>query len=80
METPTDGKEVLEPVVMLNLMNNTLKLHGPPIQGTLKEILETLKALSSGHQKASWEGKEVLAQLTRRVVRQFGDSGHLPVS
>jgi hypothetical protein len=78
-ETLADGQVSMEPVVMVNLMTNTLKIQDVRIKGSQRETMEALKALSSGNQQASGQGKQVFEQLTRKVADQFGDSGKLPV-
>ena len=64
------GKMVMEPVIIYNPIHNTVKLITRPV-GTLDpEMIEQMRQIASGKQKASEEGPAVFTFLKESVIHQ----------
>jgi hypothetical protein len=79
IENQGNGRHQVAPLVLYNLMNNSLKLQDREISGTAIEIMESLKNLSSGKEKAPHEGRGVFEHLTTMVRSRFGEKNVLPL-
>ena len=66
--TGDNGQYRMGPFIMYSIINDKLKLYTDTISGNQKDILEFLKGLSSGSQKAHYEGEEVFTQLTKMTM------------
>ncbi len=73
LEKNEKGGYVLGPAVMYNKMDNSLKMVSGGISGAGAKILDALKAVSSGDEKADMEGSAVFHHLAGKV-----EIRHLP--
>ena len=62
-----NNQYILGPVVMYNKMENSLKMYEGSLSGENAQIAAALTAVSSGKEKATFEGPEVFNELSGRV-------------
>ncbi len=64
------GKMVMEPVIIYNPIHNTVKLITWPVSTLDPEMIEQMRQIASGKQKASKEGPAVFTFLKESVFHQ----------